>query len=84
MTVVVTAVFAPPGGTKSPALRTARAPLQRAEARWLDEHRRACDLFDVETDRHAARVKEWKAGGCEGEPPQKPRVNPAWVRTPAG
>ncbi|MBY0460601.1 MAG: DUF3987 domain-containing protein, partial [Gemmataceae bacterium] len=68
-----TAVFAPPGGTKSPALRAARAPLQKAEARWLDEHRDRMTIFDTEMDRHNANVKAWKADGCEGEPPEKPR-----------
>src|SRR5438045_824589 len=33
------AVVAPPGGTKSPSLGTARAPLARAEAEWIDTHR---------------------------------------------
>ena len=36
-----TATFAPPGTTKSPALRAARAPLQRAEADWYDTHKEA-------------------------------------------
>jgi hypothetical protein len=68
-----TATFAPPGGTKSPALRAARAPLQQAEARWLDEHRERESIFDVEMDRFNMLLKEWKANGCEGEPPTKPR-----------
>jgi hypothetical protein len=68
-----TAVFAPPGGTKSPALRVARAPLRHAEARWMDEHRTAMSAFDTEMDRHNVKVKEWKSSGCVGEPPEKPR-----------
>jgi hypothetical protein len=66
------AVIAPPGGTKSSSLGAARAPLQTAEADWIDKHRGEMSLFDTEMDRHNARVKEWKAGGCAGEPPQKP------------
>lgn len=68
-----TATFAPPGGTKSPALRAARAPLQQAEARWLDEHRERLSIFDVEMDRFNQSMKEWKSNGCKGEPPTKPR-----------
>lgn len=65
------AVIAPPGSAKSAALRFARAPLARAEARWMDEHRDAMSEWMVENDRHTAAMKEWKANECEGEPPVK-------------
>jgi hypothetical protein len=68
-----TAVLAPPGSTKSASLSLARAPFTWAEAKWIDQHREAVGIFDVEMDRHNAKVKEWKANGCEGEAPTKPR-----------
>ncbi|MFO0800575.1 MAG: DUF3987 domain-containing protein [Gemmataceae bacterium] len=67
------AVVAPPGSTKSASLALARAPLAKAERAWLEAHRKEMTLFDAEADRHAARMKEWKTGGCEGEPPAPPR-----------
>src|SRR4029079_6276680 len=39
----------------------------------LDEHRERLTIFDTEMDRHNALMKEWKAVGCNGEPPEKPR-----------
>lgn len=67
------AVVAPPGSTKSASLAFARASLAKAERAWIEAHRKEMTLFDAEADRHAARMKEWKAGGCEGEPPAPPR-----------
>ena len=64
-------VIAPPGATKSSALNMARAPMNFAEAKWLDEHRRSMSIFDVEMDRYNIAVKEWRKDGV-GEPPQKP------------
>jgi hypothetical protein len=66
-------VIAPPGGTKSPSLTLARAPLAKAEAECLDRHRGEMTAFEAEAERHNARMKEWRAGGCEGEQPEKPR-----------
>jgi hypothetical protein len=66
------AVLAPPGSLKSPSLNIARAPLMRAEAKWIDQHREAVGIFDVEMDRYNLAMKTWKAD-CIGEPPAKPR-----------
>ncbi len=71
-----TAVFAPPGSKKSPALRVSCAPLQRAEGGWLDRYREAAQRFDTDSERYNADVKEWKNAGCQGEPPTKPRKPP--------
>jgi hypothetical protein len=68
-----TVVVAPPGSVKSASLKFARAPLARAEADWMAKHRHSLDLFDAEADRHTERVKEWKKGGCQGEPPDRPQ-----------
>lgn len=68
-----TVVIAPPGATKSASLKYARAPLALAEARWMADHRTAMTAFDAEMDRYGELVKAWKKGGCEGEPPAKPR-----------
>ncbi|MEO2090795.1 MAG: DUF3987 domain-containing protein, partial [Gemmataceae bacterium] len=66
-------VVAPPGSVKSASLKFARAPLAEAERKWMARHAEALILFDTEMDRYAERVKEWKKGGCCGEPPEKPR-----------
>lgn len=71
------AVIAPPGSTKSASLGSARAPLAKAERAWMETHRKEVTRFDAEADRHAGRVKDWKAGGCEGEPPTPPRRSAA-------
>ncbi len=70
------AVFAPPGGTKSPALRVACDPLRRAEAGWLDGHREAVKTYESEMERHGVKLKEWKERGCECDQPEKPRKPP--------
>jgi hypothetical protein len=66
-------VIAPPGAVKSASLKFARAPLAQAEADWMARHGEQMLLFDTELDRYSERVKEWKKGGCCGEPPEKPR-----------
>ncbi|MCE9567795.1 MAG: DUF3987 domain-containing protein [Planctomycetes bacterium] len=67
-----TAVFAPPGATKSPNLRAAAAPLRLAETGWLESHRQKMVGYAVDSDRHGAQVKEWKSDGCEGASPTPP------------
>ncbi|QDU20736.1 DUF3987 domain-containing protein [Urbifossiella limnaea] len=68
-----TAVLAPPGSTKSAALKMARAPLLKAERVWQRTYRGELSVFDTEMDRHKSRLKEWREQGCEGEPPSPPR-----------
>ena len=66
-------VIAPPGSTKSAALKLANAPLWDAERRWREAHAEAMAVFDLSDQQYAAAFKAWQKGGCKGEPPAKPR-----------
>ncbi len=62
----------PPSAGKSPALAAVTRPLAAAEAGWRDEHASGLDANAVDGERHALAMKDWKAGGCAGDPPPKP------------
>jgi hypothetical protein len=68
-----TLLVGPPGTAKSPSLRAARGPISDAEEKWQAEHRTKILDFNVEEDRYKEAHKCWKAGGCEGPPPDKPK-----------
>ena len=72
-TAIWSVVVAPPGSTKSAALKLANASLWDAEREWRERHAESMEVFDLADQQYAAEFKAWQKGGCGGEPPTKPR-----------
>jgi hypothetical protein len=65
------------GTLKSPAIKTALAPIYKRQAEALETHRAAMDQYKVDLHDHRMAMKDWeKAGRKAGEPsplePQRP------------
>jgi hypothetical protein len=73
------AVIGPPGSAKSPALELVAEPVHETADRLHATWEKALEEYEVNLERYEAAAKEWKKGGGEDDPPEKP-TKPTLVR----
>jgi hypothetical protein len=65
-------LVAPPGAAKSPSLKFAQGPLPQLAEQWVRDYQQRMKDYRAEAMRYEQAARDWKKGGCGGEPPEEP------------